>query len=75
MDVKASVFTVVAAIVWPLIMQSGCSEKLETGYKPRALGDSESQRRAYYAAPFSPEASPTEEKAASPTNRRPSSNY
>lgn len=34
----------------------GCSSKLEDGYKPRLLGASDAQRRAYYAAPFTPEA-------------------
>jgi hypothetical protein len=35
----------------------GCtSAKLETGYEPRKLGASETQRRAFYAEAFSPEA-------------------
>ena len=34
----------------------GCSETLETGYKPRALKDSPIMRRSYYASPFSPDA-------------------
>jgi hypothetical protein len=34
----------------------GCgSEKLETGYEPRKLGDSDAVRRSYYAAPFTKE--------------------
>jgi hypothetical protein len=34
----------------------GCNERLETGYTPRKLGATDVQRRAYYAAPFSPDA-------------------
>jgi hypothetical protein len=33
----------------------GCSGTTETGYVPRALGDSETVQRGYYATPFSPE--------------------
>lgn len=36
----------------------GCASKLETGYEPRKLGATESQRRAFYASPYSPEARP-----------------
>jgi hypothetical protein len=35
---------------------AGCSNKLETGYEPRALNSSQAVRRGYYASPFSPEA-------------------
>jgi hypothetical protein len=38
----------------------GCNERLETGYKPRKLGSTDVQRRAYYAAPFSPDAAPAD---------------
>ena len=35
----------------------GCNKgQLETGYKYSPLGSTNSQRRAYYAGPFSPEA-------------------
>ncbi len=34
----------------------GCSDKLETGYKPRPLGASGIERRGFYADQFSPEA-------------------
>lgn len=74
-DVKTSVFTIVATVAWSLIMISGCADKLETGYVPRGLGDTESQRRAYYAAPFSPEATPADELKEGPNHRRPSANY
>ena len=33
----------------------GCKAELETGYKPKKLGVSEEERRAYYAPAFSPE--------------------
>jgi len=37
-------------------LSAGCgSEKLETGYEPRKLGDSDAVRRSYYAAPFTPQ--------------------
>jgi hypothetical protein len=42
-----------------LIAAGGCSSKLATGYEPRKLGDSESQRRTYYAAPYSPDSHAT----------------
>lgn len=35
---------------------TGCSETLETGYVPRKLGASSTERRGYYASPFTPEA-------------------
>jgi len=35
---------------------AGCSNALETGYVPRALGASSTERRGYYASPFTPEA-------------------
>jgi hypothetical protein len=38
-----------------LILAGGCSSKLATGYEPNKLGASQSQRRTYYASPYSPE--------------------
>jgi hypothetical protein len=35
---------------------AGCEERLETGYAPHALNDSDTTRRAYYAPAYSPEA-------------------
>jgi hypothetical protein len=35
---------------------AGCSNELETGYKPRSLNSSDAARRGYYASPFTPEA-------------------
>lgn len=40
-----------------IIFLAGCESELETGYKPRALNASSTDRRAYYAPPFTPEAS------------------
>jgi len=39
-----------------LLPALGCSNTLETGYKPRKLGASNTERRSYYASPFTPEA-------------------
>ena len=39
-----------------LIAAGGCSMQLETGYKYRPLNASPTQRRAYYAGPYTPEA-------------------
>jgi hypothetical protein len=39
-------------------VSAGCASKLETGYVPRKLGATESQRRAYYASPYSPQSHP-----------------
>jgi hypothetical protein len=41
-------------IVMPVL--AGCADSLETGYVPRKLNSSESERRAFYASRFSPEA-------------------
>ncbi len=38
------------------VVGSGCSDKLETGYRPNKLGANAAERRAFYAAPFTPEA-------------------
>lgn len=41
----------------------GCSSALEDGYKPRLLGASDEQRRAYYATPFTPQAAAADNEA------------
>lgn len=41
-----------------LLCCAACEQKLETGYSPHRLNASDAERRAYYAPPFSPEASP-----------------
>lgn len=38
----------------------GCKSQLETGYDYRPLNSTASQRRGYYAAPYSPEAQAAE---------------
>jgi hypothetical protein len=42
--------------IFLLAVAAGCSNTLETGYKPVSLGASSSLRRSYYASPFTPEA-------------------
>lgn len=42
-------------LILALLPLAGCQSDLETGYKPKKLGVSDEERRAYYAAPFSPE--------------------
>jgi hypothetical protein len=39
-----------------LLILSGCSGKLESGYEPRKLDLSVAQRKALYAEPYSPQA-------------------
>ncbi len=38
-----------------VLLAAGCSSTLETGYQPHRLGAGPSERRAFYAEPFSPE--------------------
>jgi len=38
-----------------ILLLTGCSAKLETGYEPRKIGTTSTERRSFYAAPFSPE--------------------
>ncbi len=54
----------------------GCSNKLETGYEPRTIGSNETERRGYYAAPFSKEAREARQEAGDNTDaRRPTPGY
>jgi len=39
-------------VVIALIAIAGCQGKLETGYRPRLIGDNDIQRRGYYAGEF-----------------------
>ncbi|MGA2497966.1 MAG: hypothetical protein ABSH20_09505 [Tepidisphaeraceae bacterium] len=52
---------------------AGCSDKTETGYTPRKLGDSLTVQRGYYAQPFSPEerAARQEQQQGSAPSQRP----
>jgi hypothetical protein len=59
-----------------LLLLSGCAGKLETGYKPRLLGDSEIKRRGYYAGRFTPQGRAAEqEQHGDPEFRRPGPQY
>lgn len=49
--------------VFCVVLQFGCTNKLETGYTPRTIGSDETERRGYYAAPFSKEAREARQKA------------
>ncbi|HWP39684.1 MAG TPA: hypothetical protein VNL70_02075 [Tepidisphaeraceae bacterium] len=54
----------------------GCSDKLETGYKPRPLTASPAMRRSFYASPFTPEAkAPELEREQEFEARRPRPGY
>jgi hypothetical protein len=53
-------------VVLVVAMCAACGSRLETGYKPRKLSDSEAERRAYYADPFSPEARALDGRGAEP---------
>ncbi len=55
------------------ILLAGCSNKTETGYEPRKLGDSLSVQRGYYATPFSPEARQASQERGDTSYRRPTS--
>jgi hypothetical protein len=59
-----------------ILLIAGCSSKLETGYQPQVLGASAAQRRAYYAVPFTPEATaPKTDKETEMSMRRPRPGY
>lgn len=49
-----------------LLLAAGCSSELETGYKPKQLGVTDEERKAYYAPAFSPQAQGGGEPGASP---------
>jgi hypothetical protein len=57
-SIKTAILSLVVSLAGGVsVGLSGCGEgKLETGYKYRRLGSTMTQRRAYYAGPFSPEA-------------------
>ncbi len=63
-------------IVMFLAFAAGCSNTLETGYKPKPLKASSAMRRSYYASPFSPEArAPAADKDQEFEARRPKPGY
>jgi hypothetical protein len=56
-----------------LLSAAGCTASLADGYRPKPLDASSSQRRAYYATPFTPEAEnagPNEQQG-QPSSHRP----
>ena len=61
--------------VWVILLAAGvamgCHEELETGYKPRTLNASSTDRRAYYAPAFTPEATPDDKGATNPGFHKP----
>jgi len=74
--------TVAAAGTLGLLMLgfTGCSSTLETGYVPRPLGSSSTERRGYYASPFTPEAAAAAQAQVDPgsdirSTRTPGGNY
>ena len=69
-----------AAGVVVLFLFTGCNSTLETGYVPRPLGSSSTERRGYYASPFTPEAAAAAQAAGNPTadiqsQRKPGGGY
>jgi hypothetical protein len=62
--------------IFLLALAAGCSNQLETGYKPQSLGASSSLRRSYYASPFTPEAQAADaDRDAEINARRPRPGY
>lgn len=53
-----------------LLGSAGCANRLETGYEPNRLNSTPAQRRAFYAAPFSPEAAAAPDRDDELANRR-----
>lgn len=47
----------------------GCKSELDTGYKPKKLGVSNEERRAYYAPAFSPESQAGQKEGDSSKNK------
>lgn len=63
-----------------LFLLAGCSSALETGYVPRAVGSSSTERRGYYASPFTPEATAAAQARSDPQSdirdlRKPGGGY
>jgi len=55
-----------------VLATAGCSSKLETGYEPRRLDMSLTQRRALYADPYSQEAAEAQHDQGDEHARQPS---
>jgi hypothetical protein len=69
--------TRILPVLLAVIFVAGCETELETGYKPRPLNATSTDRRAYYAPPFTPEAvtTPEEDKPAGGDNFHRPGNY
>jgi hypothetical protein len=66
----------IGALVLIGLSAVGCTEALETGYKPTALKDSATVRKSYYAPAFTPEAkAPQLEREQEFEQRRPKPGY
>jgi hypothetical protein len=64
------------ALLPAVLLAAGCSNALETGYKPRKLGASTAERRGYYASPFTAEARASQlEREQELEKRRPTPGY
>jgi len=59
--------------LWVLLGASGCESTLETGYKPAPLDASDSQRRAFYAPAYSPDARAARDDPAKGSSYKPNS--
>jgi hypothetical protein len=58
------------------MIAGGCSDSLETGYRPRPLKASDTLRRSYYASPYTPAAKASEmEREQELEARRPRPGY
>jgi hypothetical protein len=49
-----------------LLAVAGCDQALETGYTPKRLNASDSERRAFYAPQFSQESHPSKDQGGGP---------
>jgi len=54
---------VLAALFAPGFFSTGCGMELETGYKYRPLNATPTQRRGYYASPYSMEKAAADQEA------------
>ena len=57
-----------AILAFSALTLAGCSSALETGYVPRPLGATSTERRGYYASPFTPEAAAAAQAQNDPAN-------
>jgi hypothetical protein len=55
-----------AFLLLAVLAITGCDSALETGYTPKRLNASDSERRAFYAPQFSAESHPSKDQGAAP---------